>query len=796
MKNLSYYDPLNRGIKVKSISYVSFVRKAVFLLMFISLPAFYLNTLAQGLKTEITFGLNDQPLKTGLDTLEKISGFRLSYVLTQVTPYEHITVQKGTRTIEATIKLLLEKTKLTYELRDSYILIYEKGKPQKQAETGKDEVIQVTGTVIDEGGYPMPGVNIINKRALTGTVPDNDGNFKINALKGDTLMFSYLGYKTVEIKVSDLQPLSIHLEEDFTAIEGVVINAGYYTVREHERTGSIAKVTAREIANQPVSNVLSAVQGRMAGVNITQGSGVPGGGYSIQIRGTNSLRREGNYPMYIIDGVPISAERPSTLSGITFPENTEINPLNAINPNDIESIEILKDADATAIYGSRGANGVILVTTKKGKAGNKTAFSINSSYGFSRVANKMELMNTEQYLEMRRQAYANDGITNYPANAYDVNGAWDQERYTDWQDELIGGTAKNSNVQLSISGGSENTSFLINGSHNEQTTVFAKYPRYKTNNLSGNLTHRSNDNKFTLNASGLFSAQSNNLIQNDITSTALWLSPNAPALYKEDGSLNWENNTFNNPVARYESTYSYQSKTFNTNINLQYELLPSLYIKLNGGVAYGIFGDMLLYPSTMYNPAWGITPASALAYKSQNQRFTYLLEPQINYRYTFKDHQLDILVGGTYQQTQNTALIALGYGFESNALITNLTAASTVYFDGDTGTEYKYAAMFGRINYQYKNRYIINLTGRRDGSSRFGPDRQCANFGAIGAAWLFSKETFLADSQWLSFGKLRGSIGATGSDLIGDYQYLDTYIVSSTLYGGSTTLYPSRLFNP
>jgi TonB-linked SusC/RagA family outer membrane protein len=609
------------------------------------------------------------------------------------------------------------------------------------------------------------------------------------------ISFSFIGYKTVEVPVEGRTQINAQLQEDITAIDEVIINAGYYSVKDRERTGSIIRVTAGEIENHPVSNVLSAVQGRMAGVNITQNSGVPGGSYNIQIRGTNSLRRTGNYPMYIIDGVPANAETSSSLSGAILP-NAEINPLNAINPNDIESIEILKDADATAIYGSRGANGVILVTTKKGEADSKTTFSVNSSFGISRVAGKLEMMNTEQYLEMRRQAYANDGITTYPATAYDINGTWDETHYTDWQKELIGGTAVNSTVQLSVRGGSVNTGFLISGNHNEQTTVFAKDFRYKTDNLSGNLNHHSVDNRFTLNASGLVSTQANNVINSDITTTACKLSPNAPALYREDGSLNWENNTFTNPVAAYESNYSYDSKTLNTNLILGYELFPSLQIKFNGGINQLVFKELTLYPNTMYNPSFGITSSSSMASKNQNQLFSFLLEPQINYKRKFNNHQIDILAGGTYQQTKSAALRLSGNGFESNALISNLAAARSVSVSQDDITEYRYAALFGRINYLYKNKYILNLTGRRDGSSRFGPDRRFANFGAIGAAWLFSEENFLMNSKLLSFGKLRFSYGLTGSDLIGDYQYLDTYTVSNTKYGGSTGLYPSRLFNP
>uniref|UniRef100_UPI0035637761 SusC/RagA family TonB-linked outer membrane protein n=1 Tax=Draconibacterium sp. TaxID=1965318 RepID=UPI0035637761 len=647
---------------------------------------------------------------------------------------------------------------------------------QLQAQT-----ITVTGRVTDQNDQPLPGVNVVIKETpSTGTITKDDGLYLLKEVHSDAvLFFSFIGFKTLEIPLNGRSHLNVQLQEDITTLTEVTVNAGYYTVKDQERTGSIARVRSKELENQPVSNALSSVQGRMAGVNITQSSGVPGGGYNIQIRGTNSLRRDGNYPLYIIDGVPATLQSPSALGGTIIPYG-EIDPLNAINPNDIESIEILKDADATAIYGSRGANGVILVTTKKGKTGSRTALSINSSYGVSQIARKMKLMDTPQYLDMRRQAYANDGITDYPANAYDINGTWDDTRYTDWQEELIGNTATNSMLQFSLNGGGNNSRFLISGSHNEQTTVFSDDFKYKTDNISGNFSHHSSDNRFMLNASGLFSNQSNNLIQTEITSQALRLSPNAPALYKEDGSLNWENNTFNNPLAAYESTYSYKSKTFNSDLNLQYEVLPSLYIKANGGISYTSFEEIMLRPNTMYNPAYGLTPDFSQAFKNLNQNFSWIVEPQLNYRHTFNNHDIDVLVGGTLQQTQRTTLNIMGYGFESNTLITNLAAAANVMVTGDDKTEYRYAALFGRINYKYKERYILNLTGRRDGSSRFGPDQRFASFGAIGAAWIFSKEYFISSASWLSFGKLRASYGITGSDLIGDYQFLDTYTVSNT----------------
>lgn len=651
----------------------------------------------------------------------------------------------------------------------------------------------ITGKVSDLSGM-LPGVTILNKKTSVTAVTDQYGSFSINANSTDILLFSFIGYTNQEITIGNQTFINVQLKEDVTQLKEVTINAGYYSVKEKESTGSISRVTSKDIHNQPVTNVLSAVQGRMAGVNITQSTGVAGGGYNIQIRGINSLRTDGNNPLYIIDGVPIAAQDPSMLAGTILPAGA-VNPLNAINPNDIESIEILKDADATSIYGSRGGNGVILITTKKGKAG-ETSFSINSSSGFSKAASEMNMINTQQYLQMRRQAFANDGITTLPDYAYDVNGTWDESRYTNWQKELIGRTAYNTAIQLSVKGGNDNTQFLISGSHNQQSTVFSNDFIYKTNNLTANINHRSADSKFKMNFSSLFSALNNNVVNEDLTKQSLYLSPNAPALYQSDGRLNWENNTFTNPVAAFESTYSADTKTFNTNLNLSYEFLPNLSIKLNGGFNYVSFTEMSLRPNTLYNPAYGITSAGSMAFKGNQNRFSYLLEPQLQYLMIKGEHEFDFLAGATFQQNNAQVLNAEGYGFQSNALITNLSAATYQVISQDSKTQYNYGAVFGRLNYKFRQRYILNLTGRRDGSSRFGPNNRFANFGAVGGAWLFSRENFMNGIGWLTHGKLRSSYGSTGSDQIGDYQYLDTYSVTGTQYGNYTGLTPSRLYNP
>ncbi len=587
-------------------------------------------------------------------------------------------------------------------------------------------------------------------------------------------------------------------------IDEVILNAGYYKIAEKNRTGSIAKVTAKEIENQPVTNVLSSLQGRMSGVNITQNSGIPGGGFTIQIRGQNSLRTsmnssiDGNLPLYVVDGIPLSEiTAENTQIGATVMPSGKINPLNSINPNDIESIEVLKDADATAIYGSRGANGVILITTKKGKSG-KLSVRLTTNYGISEAISNLKLLNMDQYLNMRRTAYINDGVVNYPATAYDLNGAWGNNEI-DWEKTLIGNKATYSNTQLSISGGSETTSFLVSLGHNEQTTPFGQGYKYLSNTFNSNLSHRSKDNRFQLSLSNMFTNQKNNVVRTDITSSSYTLPPVSPLLYHEDGSLNWAGNTFNNPLAAFNATYSNDTKLFQTNINADYKLYSDLKFKINAGLNYTVINELSLLPNTVYNPslANGASSATSQSRKKDQDIFSFIIEPQLNWTKNWGNHKIDFLIGGSFQRNVRKTDEITGIGFESNQFITNGSVAKTIRMGDQSSIEYRYAALFGRFNYQYKNRYILNLTGRRDGSSRFGPNNRYANFGALGIAWLFSKEEFLKDSKWLSFGKIRGSYGATGSDNIGDFQFLDNYTVSSTLiYNGINGLLPARLFNP
>ena len=660
----------------------------------------------------------------------------------------------------------------------------------------------ISGTVTSSN-QPLSGVFISQKGSDQVTTTNEKGTYRLEVTaENSILLFRHPEYAEQQITVSNQSVININLEPKVQRIEEVILNAGYYKVRAKENTGSISKVTSKEIENQPVTNVLSAVQGRMAGVNITQNSGNAGGGFDIQIRGRNSLRNplnsltDGNQPLYVIDGVPQAGQLGSQYSTGILPLNN-INPLNAINPNDIETIEILKDADATAIYGSRGGNGVVLVTTKKGKA-TPVRFNLNTSQSFSQVANRLEMMNSTQYLGMRKEAFANMGITNFPANAYDVNGKWDQNRYTNWQDALIGGTAENSSIQLSVSGGSERNSFSVSTAHQDQTSVFPGDHHYKVNTFSGNYSHRSVDQRFSLAFSNLFSTVSNNTLNTDYTNRALNLAPNAPALYDAAGNLNWQNNTFNNPLAQLNATYSNKTKQMSQNLNTSYRIGGDFTVKLNAGLNVQDLEEYSLLPNTIYNPAFpvGSSPAYSNAYRAESSVFSYLVEPQVNWLKKKGRSEFNVLAGFTFQESVTKSSSVSGQGFTSNSLLYNIAAATTVTTSPFSEIQYRYAAAFARANYQFDSKYILNLTARRDGSSRFGPNNRFANFGAVGAAWILSKENFLKDRSWLSFAKLRGSYGLTGSDAIGDFEYTDTYTAGYYSYNGIPGLYPSRLYNP
>jgi len=744
----------------------------------------------------ITVHQKNASLTSVLKEIRLQSGFDIFYDFKIIPQHQKVSIQLDNATIEEALNTVLKDFKFQYYIDGTIVTIKKKKEPSVLDQIiSRFQEIEVRGKVLTENGEFLAGATVAIKGSGRSVKTNEKGDFYLqNVAEKDKLLISYIGYETLELNVkADMGSLTMKIAD--SKLEEITVNAGYYTVKDKERTGSISKITSKEIGQQPVANPLAAMQGRMAGVHITQSSGTPGGGFDIQIRGRNSLRTEGNAPLYIVDGVPFLSESNSTGDlSVEILRNTANNPLQLINPNDIESIEVLKDADATAIYGSRGANGVVLITTKKGTS-QPTVFSLQSHTAIGIVPNFMNLMKTGQYLQMRRDAFSNDGITEFPANAYDVKGTWDAERYTDWQRELIGRKAVNQQVSASLRGGDKHNSFMVQVSTAKDGTVFPGDYGNKRKNLLAQFGHTTADENWKISTQFVRGESDNRLLGVDLTRDALTLAPNAPALYNQDGSLNWENGTWNNPLRWTNQTYKAKNVQWLTAWNLEGKITRNLTFKAVAGYNEMNGDEWKIIPHTIYNPAMGLTSANSSSMQGITKASVWNLEPQLHFEEQFGRHKVTALVGTTFLKQQNAKQVWRASNFGSDAQIQNFLAAKTLRIISNTVSEYAYQAVFTRLNYLYDGRFVVNITGRRDGSSRFGPNKRWGNFGAVGAAWLFGSEKIFENSSWLSFGKLRGSYGITGSDRIGDYQYLDTYQYSGGVYEGGG-LAPARLYNP
>ncbi|MFI2744506.1 SusC/RagA family TonB-linked outer membrane protein [Zhouia sp. PK063] len=708
----------------------------------------------------------------------------------------------------------------------TYVLFCSVAHAQNITQHNSNQSYTISGSVSDAHGR-LAGVTVrvSGSRAL-GTFTNIDGEYSLSVTAKDSLLFSFVGYQTKKVPVGQVSHLDVVLVQDVTALAEVTVNAGYYTVSERERTGSIFRVSGEQLNRQPVVSPLLALQGRVPGLVISPVSGTPGVAPVIRIRGENSLRvqkasnttipnlqgGEGGRPLYVIDGIPVSSEAFYSVGGAMF--DGGIDPLAGLNPQNIESIEVLKDADATAIYGSRGANGVILITTKRAN-GTKGKVSLHLYQGISSAPVRMQLLNTPQYLAMREEALANDGIdrTAYPDLInnilYPDLSLWDQNRYTDWQEKLMGDTAGITDLQGTVSGGSALTSYQFGGGYHTEGFVTPGDNSYQKATGHFMLQHQSANNRFKASVTANYGWSRYKISGDDITpSLLLELPPNAPAIYQDDGSLNWEIipnrgiESWQNPLANLAVKTKTDTHMLTFNTTMGYRLLKGMEAKISFGYTTAMANEVrtkplaAMAPSKQYNPATGRGSLPSMDL-NRTDRNGVIVEPQLNYHWRWKAHRLDVLVGGTYQQEVQNRLYLTGEQYTMDAFLGSLEGAGTIRVRQDEATTYRYAAVYGRLGYGYKNRYMLNFTGRRDGSSRFGEGHRFGNFGAVGAAWLFMEEPWLAGiKKVVNYGKLRGSYGTTGNDQIGNYQYLDLYqLNTNNPYQGNMSLSPYALYN-
>lgn len=747
----------------------------------------------------ITLLAGNASLSSILKNIEHQTNKRFNYSEQEVNINEKVNVNYNEAPLNQVLGQLFSAKGISWRMIDDGIYLRKEDKPAAlPAPKDSLQVFLLRGRVTDEDGQPLVGATILVRGTTTGAVADADGRFVLaNVPHNAALRISFTSYEASEIVPGGRRNVDVVLKKKIGSLDETVV-IGYGTTTKRFNTGAVSTVKADVIESQPVTDPLLALQGRVPGLYITQTSGLPGTNSTVMLRGKNSIAN-GNNPFYIIDGVPYTAQTTYNLAldggalGTPPEEGKGASPFNFLTPSDIERIDVLKDADATAIYGSRGANGVILITTKKGKAG-KTRLDINASTGAGKVVHMMELQNTSQYLKMRREAFVNDGKNPGPRD-YDVNGTWDTTRYTDWQKIMIGGTAKLTNIQAAISGGSAKTQFALRTAYSNQTTVFpGDYADRKFSTLLS-VTQASANDRFHATITASYLNEKNKLPQIDFTSL-IALAPNSPALYDSTGQLNWANNTFTNPLA---STKQFsQSTTDNLigNVELNYEILPGLVIKSNFGYNKIQTNQTNQTPITALPPIFIDYSAGRSNNYGTTNLYSWIIEPQISYSKQIAKGNLTALIGTTLQQNNQDAISYYTSDYTNDAALNNIAMAKNIAVRGVNYTQYKYNAIFGRINYEWKEKYILNLTARRDGSSRFGPGKQFGNFGALGAAWIFSDENWVREHlNFLSYGKIRASYGTTGNDQISDYQYLSTYSSNYMNYQGLPGIAPTRIPN-
>ena len=626
-------------------------------------------------------------------------------------------------------------------------------------------------------GEPLIGATVMVKETKTGVVTDLDGNYTVSVDKGQTLVVSYIGYITKSFKYTGQTTLDVALSADDASLDEVVV-VGYGVMKRSDITGSVVSVGEKDIKKSVITSVDQALQGRAAGVQVTQNSGSPGGGISVSIRGVNSLN--GNEPLYVIDGVAIDGQTSDGKSSA----------LSGINPSDIVSMEVLKDASATAIYGSRASNGVVLITTKKGQIG-KPTISYEGYYAIQQLPTKLKTMNLREYAELYNERVK-------------LLGWGEREEFADpsvlgdgtnWQNEIFR-SAPMQNHQLSVSGGSETAQYMFSGGYLTQDgiAVGSNFERFSTRvNVD---TKIGKWMQMGVQSSFARTKKVNTIDDGNVIETALRQLPEVPAR-NPDGSWGYQEHNdlatyYSNPLADALTRENYDRGTqlmFNGYANVN--ICKGLSLRVEYGSNYNYSNHYYFQPELdlgeyFHQDSSGSRSSSNSSYWSFKQYMTYMN--------TFaKKHSVNIMVGHEAQESKWESLAAgrTGYLF-NNVHELNVADAKTATNSNEKGSS-AIESYYGRLNYSFDERYLITATLRADGSSAFGPDNRWGWFPSVALAWRFNQESFLKDAAWLTNGKLRLGWGLVGNQNIGNYAYGSTMANVSTAWG--TGYYPAKFSN-
>jgi TonB-dependent starch-binding outer membrane protein SusC len=727
---------------------------------------------------QLSLSVKEAPIESVFGQVKKQVGFTFLYTSEELKNAKPVTVSFQNWPLSKALDAIFAGQPLGYTIDQTYVIV----KPLPVTK----ERHEIRGRVTDESGAAIPNVSVTVRGTLEGATTGTDGSFTLRSAQWPVvLQVTAVGYQPQVLTVKDNHFLDVTLQTAVSRLDEQVVIA-YGSTTRRLNTGSVSKVKAAEIENQPVSNPLAALQGRAAGVYITQSNGLPGSNFTVQIRGRNSIQ-QGTEPLYVIDGVIFPAERLVQRSVLNANS-----PFNTINPLDIESIEILKDADATAIYGSRGSNGVVIITTKRPKK-DRTELAVNVYSGVGMVTRATPLLNTPQYLAMRREAFANDGVTPTGAAAPDLL-LWDSTKYTDWTKKITGRKAAVTDANLRFTTGSQYSQLALGANMHKEKTVFPGDFSDQRLAFHVNAYHQDPGRKWQVewNASV---AKENSLLPAQDPTSLIFLPPNFPDLYDSAGNLRWfeKGESFNNPLGQMLQHSKAGQTNWSMGLKAEYNLLRNLKLAVSGGMNALQLSEQNTVPIASQNPAYNPKGNASFGRSEVN---TVLIEPQLRYEIgTPAKWKAENMVGFSYQQATGEKWLQTGFGYTNDALIHNIAGAASVTATNESSV-YKYHAVFARTRLSYSQKYLLSLSGRIDASSRFGPGKQFARFGAVGAGWIFTKEKWFGAQSLLTFGKLKGSYGTTGNDQIANYNFLESWTSTTYPYGGAASLRPTKLFNP
>lgn len=633
--------------------------------------------------------------------------------------------------------------------------------------------ITVQGVVKDQTGETVIGASVMEKGTTNGTITGIDGDFSLNMSSNGTLVVSFVGYKTQEVQVKGQKQLQVFLSEDAEMLDEVVV-IGYGTMKKSDLTGAVSSIGNKDIKDSPVSNLGQAIQGKISGVQIVD-AGKPGDNVSIKIRGLGSINNCD--PLVVIDGVP-----------------TDLG-LSSLNMADVERLDVLKDASATAIYGSRGANGVVMITTKRGTEG-KGKLAVSANYSFQNATNVPSLLNAAQYAELSNDMMVNSGRNPNPewANPSELGAG------TDWMDELLR-TGVMQNYTVSYSGGNEKSHYYVSGGFLDQSGIVksVNYRRFtfQSNSDAQVLKWLKFSNNITFSADTKKSGSYN--IGDALKALPIYPVKNEDGSWSgPDGNSEWYGST-RNPIGPTELNKS-QTDGYNFLANLTAELTFTKWLKFKSTFGYDAKFWFIDNFTPKYN--WKPTPTEETSrYKSDNKSFTYLWDNYFLFDHTFAEkHRVGLMAGMSAQWNTNDYLNAQKNVFMFDN-VHEMDNGEEMYAIGGNETEWALLSYMARVNYSYEDRYLLTATIRRDGSSRFGKKHRWGTFPSVSVAWRASQEKWFPKNDYINDLKVRAGYGVTGSQAsVGNYSYLASYNTSVYPFGISsgnqTALVSSTLANP